>query len=476
MDVFERPHKLRLLEEAYGTRMILASTALAAFLTGAAMLSARTWPLLVITDHRDIDVVWILVGLHIPAMLVSRWCLSPQRRRLFWWAFLAQGLLQGVWAQHLAWVSIPHFWAIAVMFLASLMFHDAWLCHSRVVPWLYALTFPTFDVYLLVLDELGRVGLRAAYAEKPGVVVGMLVTQMIVCFAMLAFIREVDRRSDASDRALAERERADFRAAVLRKEREVIRRSVGLLSSGISASQFSHDVATPVTALRINLAFLRDRLAGDADALAAIIDAETVARELHAMTEALSRSLRDSDEPAATPIDDVVRRAISYAQDLLRARGAIEVRLSVVDVDATRVWVVDGHVSALANLVVNAVVHSQQALVDVRGRVLDDEYYELSFRDFGVTGSARDSAMARVRRSMSLVEPQLERIGPLDERSTGPVVRREGYGVGLMISRLHCVRYGGEIDVEAAEAGPGIVFRVLLARATDGDRRWGNLQ
>lgn len=144
--------------------------------------------------------------------------------------------------------------------------------------------------------------------------------------------------------------------------------------------------------------------------------------------------------------------------------------------NATRVWVVDGHVSALANLVVNAVVHSQQALVDVRGRVLDDEYYELSFRDFGVTGSARDSAMARVRRSMSLVEPQLERIGPLDERSTGPVVRREGYGVGLMISRLHCVRYGGEIDVEAAEAGPGIVFRVLLARATDGDRRWGILQ
>jgi signal transduction histidine kinase len=361
------------------------------------------------------------------------------------------------------------------MFLASLMFHDAWLCHSRAVPWLYALTFPIFDVYLLVLDEFGRVGLRSAYAEKPGVVVGMLVTQVIVCLAMFAFIREVDRRSDASDKALAERERADFRAAVLRKEREVIRRSVGLLSSGISASQFSHDVATPVTALRMNLAFLRDRLAGDTEALPAIVDAETVAREIHAMTEALSRSLRDCADPTATAVEDITGRAVRYAQDLLRARGAVDVQ-PAVDVDAARVWVVDGHVSALANLVVNAVVHSGQSRVDVRGRVLNDDYYELSLRDFGVTGNARDSAMTRIRRSMSLIEPQLERMSELGEWSTGPVVRREGYGVGLMISRLHCVRYGGEIDVAAApDAGPGIVFRVLLARATDGDRRWGTL-
>jgi hypothetical protein len=107
--------------------------------------------------------------------------------------------------------------------------------------------------------------------------------------------------------------------------------------------------------------------------------------------------------------------------------------------------------------------------------VHEDDFYELSFRDFGVTGDARNAALARIRRSMSLIEPQLDRVAQSGEPSTPSAVRREGYGVGLMISRLHCVRYGGEIDVAAApDAGPGIAFRVLLARARSGDHRWGS--
>jgi two-component system sensor histidine kinase SenX3 len=205
----------------------------------------------------------------------------------------------------------------------------------------------------------------------------------------------------------------------------------------------SHELRTPVGALSV----LAETLADEDDPevirrLAGRINAE-VARAEHMITDLLDLSRIESDHAAPTErmaaaeiVAAAVERVSAKAKD-----HAVDVQASV-DPDVT----VNGRrgelVSAIANLLDNAIAYSDaHAVVDVR-TTTDDDWVDFIVRDDGIGIPAKD---------LERIFERFYRVDRARSRETG------GTGLGLSIVRHVAHNHGGTVTVASRE-GEGSTF------------------
>ena len=213
-------------------------------------------------------------------------------------------------------------------------------------------------------------------------------------------------------------------------------------------ANISHELKTPVGALGL----LAETLAGEEDPeivnrLAWRIQSESQ-RVARIMDDLLDLSRIESEE---TPTREPVPVHLVVAQAAERVRGTAEqlgIRIRIGEPPHTLTVLGDRRqlVSALYNLMENAVKYSDRGSpVEVGGRT-DGHWLELRVRDHGIGIPEQD------------LERIFERFYRVDRgrgRDTG------GTGIGLAIVRHVASNHGGEVLVESAE-GTGSTFTLRL--------------
>jgi two-component system, OmpR family, sensor histidine kinase SenX3 len=228
-------------------------------------------------------------------------------------------------------------------------------------------------------------------------------------------------------------------------------------------TNISHELKTPVGAL----ALLSETLAGEDDPVVS----RRLAERMHAEAFRVARVIEDlldlsRIEAEEAPVREPVPVHLVMGEAVERARAAAELRHVRVDVtEPPRRHTIMGDrrqlVSALFNLVENAVKYSEPgAQVEVVSRT-DGAWVDLVVRDHGIGIPTRD------------LERIFERFYRVDRgrgRDTG------GTGLGLAIVRHVATNHGGEVRVESLEgdgstfvlhlpAGPGPVVVTATAEA-----------
>ena len=222
----------------------------------------------------------------------------------------------------------------------------------------------------------------------------------------------------------------------------------------------SHELKTPVGAISV----LAETLEGETDdelvvrlAGRMVAESQRMARTIDDLLE-LSRIEMGGDMlTAEVNMSEVVREAVDRAA-ALAARSGVEIDTRVLDGDAT----VNGDhfqlVSAVGNLVENAVKYS-----DGKGAVTVSLIPLVSSVDIEVT----DSGIGIPPASIDRIFERFYRVDKSRGRTTG------GTGLGLSIVRRVVTNHGGEVNVRSHE-GEGSTFTVRLPRA--GARGTGNME
>jgi len=437
----------------------------------------------------SVAVSWGLVAALGPLMIGCGAALRARRRRAFMGLWWAQSLVQFVWLQHLCWTTTPLFTAVGATLFCLWAFNDAFVGYDGyVIKAQYLLAFPAFDVFLLGLDAAGQRGILHAFTHERDLFDALLAVQAALTLVTQMILYYAGTEALAHDRRVVEMASLERDLAVMRTERRVLQRSSAYLLQGIAATRFCHDIRSPLQGIVGNLALLRDLLArppheGDdaLDALAAIpsdlrvpfLDAldrwlrdasdasDAVARgsgRLAEMTRAVASSIRDLEAQRLQPIGDLLADALRETSATLEGHGVAAVA-PAVDIEEAAVAVTEGHAGTLGNLLANSALQRPGGAVEVRGRAAGEWFYHLALRDHGVAADAREEALAKIRRSLSLEVAR-------DPSGHGPDADRayQGYGVALMIAKVFLTRYGGAIAVAAPAAGDGVVFHLLLPR------------
>ncbi len=213
-------------------------------------------------------------------------------------------------------------------------------------------------------------------------------------------------------------------------------------------ANISHELKTPVGALAVL-----------AEALADSDDAETNRRLADKMVEEAHRASHTIDdllelsrtELGGTAARDVVSIERVVEDAVRRAQPAAEQHSIVVRTDrpTDEVHVVGSHrqlVSALANLIENAVKYSDVGAEVVASVRQHDDWVEIVVVDTGVGIPARD---------IDRIFERFYRVDRARHRQTG------GTGLGLSIVRHVATNHGGEVTVKSRE-GEGSTFTLRI--------------
>jgi len=226
-----------------------------------------------------------------------------------------------------------------------------------------------------------------------------------------------------------------------RRQLEAVRRDF--------VANVSHELRTPIGAL----ALLGEALTGEDDlavvarlAVRITAEAERAARMIEDLLD-LSRIEADGATGGQrVRVAGVVAAAAERVRALAQQR---KVKLVIEDADTDGVDVPGDEaqlVSAVANLIDNAVKYSDAgSSVRVRARPVDD-CVEIAVRDRGIGIPARD---------LERVFERFYRVDRARSRETG------GTGLGLSIVRHVATNHGGEVSVESRE-GQGSTFTLRI--------------
>lgn len=338
--------------------------------------------------------------------------------------------------------SHPSFTPLGALILCAFAFNDATLLHDgRDVRLAYAVPFGVLAGATLLLEgATPRAAITALICAA-----GTVVSQFIV--------HVVGQRARESAAQRAEAEALVRRAEVLRREREVLRQSCNILSLGMASAALAHDLRNAAFVLVMNqegVADLAERMrregAGDDAAMLTEV-AAAITRLERELAERLSR-LRDAGELSMTSARDLVRRARADADARLALERHPAIEAFAEDLEELPVFVSEGHVSAISNLLINGARYGGGRF-EVHGERASPEFYRLTLRDFGIDPADRSAILGRVRASM--------------EFHGVPSTRgRSGYGIALGLARLETLRVGGAFDAQAPEVGNGIQIRLVL--------------
>jgi two-component system sensor histidine kinase SenX3 len=210
----------------------------------------------------------------------------------------------------------------------------------------------------------------------------------------------------------------------------------------------SHELRTPVGALGV----LAETLAGEDDP--AVIRA--LANHMGAEAERAARIIEDLLDLSRIEASGIQRGApvgvgavLAAAGDLVSAtasRRQVEVRLAEVPEDVVVAGDEVQLISAVRNLLDNAVKYSEAGSVVEAGAQREGDWVDLTVRDQGIGIPARD---------LERIFERFYRVDRARSRETG------GTGLGLAIVRHVAVNHGGEILVDSRE-GEGATFTLRL--------------
>ena len=211
----------------------------------------------------------------------------------------------------------------------------------------------------------------------------------------------------------------------------------------------NHELRTPIGALGV----LVEAMEGESDPEVVRRLAGRMAGEVHRAGDLIEDLLQlSSIERAATPDRAVVSLAEVVEAAVVRVAAAAEraeVRIEAGATDGEVIGDAGQLVSAVANLLDNAVKYSPSGS-DVEVSVEpDDAWWAVIVRDHGVGIPAKD---------LDRVFERFYRVDRARDRRTG------GTGLGLAIVRNVAVSHGGEVSVSSVE-GEGSTFTLRLQRA-----------
>jgi two-component system sensor histidine kinase SenX3 len=225
-------------------------------------------------------------------------------------------------------------------------------------------------------------------------------------------------------------------------------------------ANISHELKTPVGALAVLAETLADTSADDVDAELVRRIAERMVDESHRVARTIDDLMELSrielgEEPIRDLVDvlDIVDGAIERVRPLAEVRridvATLEVPLGVRVIGDRRQLV-----SALGNLVENAVKYSEQgSAVQVRVRV-EGSLAELMVADNGIGIPASDH---------DRIFERFYRVDKARSRDTG------GTGLGLSIVRHVATNHGGDVLV-SSEEGEGSTFVLRIPTAAVPER------
>lgn len=467
--LFDDPHRYSIGLETYSTKMVLQTWTFTVVVTLLAHACNAWFSDLVMPWTTGMCAVWALAALQLPALFVTQSLIRTGRRKGFLGAFILQSLVQLWWLAWLIWASVPFVWFPAVLLLCGWALHDAWLINSVKVRVIYALMFPTFDLLLLAHDSIVGGGVLEVARDRPALLIAALSTQLVVAAVLQAMMVVVGKEAKSLEQSQHTEAKLQRELALRNRERQVIQNSCSLLAQGLTVSSFSHSLASPVTALSIttmDLEDLHDNLKDQlpehaASTLADVIEEQRAAtKRIIDMTRGLARSLAAKETLAARAVVDLVGEAMDETAATVGEHGVAlispEIELAEGDV-----WVEQGHVTALANVLTNGILHAPHAPLTVRGERRGRWFYQLTVRDRGVSGSERDRAIETIRNLTSMVEWS----GASAEKAPVREGSYRGFGIGLTLTRLHLLRYNGLIEPGIPRSGPGLAFHIILPMA-----------
>ncbi len=462
-DLFDNRSRYQVALEGFGPKAVLQMLVAHSVITALGQGLGLWLPTTVGPQGGNFYPVWALIAVQAPLAAGAGHLFAQRRREAFWRVHTLLGLANFAWLGCLAWEAPGFYAALLLTLAATWAYHDAWITGGRGVRVLYLLAAPAVDLALLAVDAGGGRGLLWAFREAPAFAAAFLSMQVALTLLFQMLIRWVGDQVATADQRLLESTRREQELTLLRHERRVIEASAALLSTGLLASKFSHDLASPTTVLRLDADMLA-RLAGELPpspgkaAIAEIADElGEVARQLADMTGGVARAVREREVLGAVEITDLVQGACDAARGSLaghrEAWPTVELALA-----PSEVWVSPGHRGSVANLLANAAQHGLGRTVHVSGRPVGEWFYVLAIRDHGVEGAERDEALARVEHRLHL------------EFDAGrpPQGRPRGYGVALGLAKLHLLRYNGALRVRVPAEGPGLEFLVVLPRVEPG--------
>ncbi len=486
LDPFDNPYTYARLQRLYAPRGIVVGVLGPVVVT---LLPTILNALMRRTDRAlGLAVPWALVVILAPLMVASGAFFNRRRRQAFHATYWIQSLAQFVWMQFLCWNTTPFFSIVGVMVFCAWAFNDAiGLYDSPLVRAQYALAFPLFDLLLLVVDAAGGRGIVYVYQHDPAFFQVFLSVQLVLVMVTQLIVGFVGAENYAHDQSLVERASIERELAVARTEREILRHTSAYVGQGLAATQFAHDVASPVQALQSNAEALQSLLAHTPfrdgslrDALAAlpteqrsrVLDDMTTWEELARgacddillaagrlfdMTHVVASAVKNADPLAPCAVHDLMARAVE-AMGTALVGHKVDAPAPRVDVEASEVRVLPGHAQTLGNLLTNGALQRPDMPIEVRGRVVNEWFYLLSLRDHGVDASERDVALERVRAALSFQGTKRATPGAEEPRAY------RGYGSAIMMAKVLLVRNNGAIAVDAPSSGRGLVFLIVLPR------------
>ncbi|HEX6052281.1 MAG TPA: HAMP domain-containing sensor histidine kinase [Gemmatimonadaceae bacterium] len=230
----------------------------------------------------------------------------------------------------------------------------------------------------------------------------------------------------------------------LRRTLDSLARRESLAAVGEFAASLSHEVRNPLTAMRLDLQRVEEKLDPESPLRAPLRRAlRAVDRLQHTVSGALR--VARSGQVARTPVDLLVPldAALHASEPEMQAAGA-RVKVDTGDVPL----VVLGDAAALEQLFLNLLLNAAQAfdgpggVVRVRAST-DGEHARIEVEDAGRGMSSETLAAA--------FEPFV-------------TTRAQGTGLGLAIARRIAAAHGGELSLESV-AGTGTVAAVTIPRA-----------
>ncbi len=388
---------------------------------------------------------------------------APPRPPALFWPYAAA--IYG-WILFSSWFFPPQYGALPVLVTGAMLVNTIRMLHDA-APLRQSYVAGGLGAWgaLLLVDLVGGPGPLHLAGEAPLLVVGTLLGHVLVVAATVAGVRAIGRQfregeDDQRDRAELERQ-----IAVMAREREVVQRSSTLMVQGLAATQFSHDVKSPLTVLALHTWELGELLPtlppAQATALARIRDELTTVQEtLGAMAAELVRAVSGPSQAAPQPVDRLADEACRVLQQLLPGYRLAAPRLALpAPLPSTPVWTAPGHATVLANILLNSRLHGSE---DIELTVQDDHphFLRLCVRDFGVAAADRAPALARVRQRLALEAP----VPAPASAEPAPGALPQSYGLGLMLAKLQLMRAGGTLRAEAPAQGPGLRFVLVLPR------------
>lgn len=469
-DVFEHPIKYEALLRTYSPGPILVAVilpvvlnlvpdALVSWFPGSVHPSFA--PHLKGSSGPTSLAVWVLTILQVPAMLISGYYLARRRTTAFHIAYFAQGMLQFLWLQLLAWRAIPYFplVGVAVLFggMLAWAFNESFFHYDALQPRVEFFTaFVAFDALLLAFDLAGGEGLLWAWERESSFVVNLLGVQGVLILVTQLILRFVGRAQRVHDARVAEIAVLEREVALTQKERHLVQRLCDILDHGVSAARFSKEISSPVvtmdeasTSLRslVDEVPPRDPIAWRARVDAQLAELRSASHRVLDMTRLVARSVRGAEPLAEKPVDALVRASV----DASRASAGFAGPMPRIDCQAGSVWVTPGHTQDLASLLSGHAAHGGGAPLVVSGEALDEHYYHLRIRDQRLLSPERDALLTRLRPLLALEEPRAQQA-------------TDGLGFGLELSKISLIRHHGWLDVSAAIDGPGLIVHVVLPR------------